>query len=72
MTYQSNAELPASVRAQLPSDAQDIYRSAFNDAYANKADDPIEKADAHNAAWEAVRRYYVEEGGVWVRRGVPG
>ncbi len=72
MTYLSNAELPSAVRAQLPSEALDIYRSAFNAAYANEADNPIETADAHNVAWEAVQRYYVEEGGVWVRRGVPG
>ncbi len=72
MPYVANAELPASVRDQLPALAQDIYRSAFNSAYENSADDPVEEAAAHIIAWEAVKRSYVEEGGEWVRRGVLG
>jgi cation transport regulator len=72
MPYVKNADLPADVRRQLPSEAQDIYRSAFNAAVDNKADDPIEDADAHNLAWQAVKRAYVKEGGEWVLRGVPG
>lgn len=70
MFYSSNAELPSSVR-ELPTEAQDIYRRTFNDAYGNHARDPVEKADAHNAAWEAVERAYVKQGGEWVLRGVP-
>ena len=71
MTYLSNADLPLSVRNNLPSPAQDIYRTAFNNAYENRADNPIEEADAHNIAWAAVERRYVKEGGEWVERGVP-
>jgi cation transport regulator len=71
MAYHSNADLPLSVRNNLPSAAQDIYRTAFNNAYENRADNPIEKADAHNIAWAAVERIYVKEGGEWVKRGVP-
>ena len=71
MTYRSNADLPASVRNNLPEVAQDVYRKAFNDAYANRADNPIEEADAHNIAWAAVERLYVKEGGQWIPRGVP-
>jgi len=33
--YSSNSELPAGVRAHLPSHAQDIYRTAFNHAGRN-------------------------------------
>ena len=72
MPYLSNADLPPSVRDNLPSHAQDIYRAAFNNAYENHAHNPIEEADAHNIAWAAVERSYVKEGGEWVRRGVPG
>ncbi len=72
MSYVSNADLPTDVRRQLPPEAQDIYRSAFNAAVDNKADDPIEDADAHDLAWEAVMRVYVKEGDEWIRRGVPG
>lgn len=71
MPYLSNADLPHAIRS-LPSAAQDIYRTAFNDAYENRADDPIEEADAHNLAWAAVEHAYVKEGGEWVVRGVPG
>ena len=72
MPYVSNADLPPSVRDQLPHLAQDIYRAAFNSAYEVSADDPVEEAAAHIIAWEAVRRSYVKEGGEWVRRGVLG
>ena len=70
MPYLTNADLPADVR-QLQLEAQEIYRSVFNAAVDNKADNPIEDADAHNLAWEAVTRVYVKEGGQWVERGVP-
>lgn len=33
MPYQSNDELPDSVRNNLPKHAQDIYRKAFNSAW---------------------------------------
>lgn len=72
MPYDTNADLPPDVRRQLPQAAQDIYRSAFNAAIDNTADDPIEDAYAHNLAWEVVTRAYVKEGDVWIRRGVPG
>jgi cation transport regulator len=72
MLYFSNADLPPSIRNNLPAEAQDIYRTAFNHAYDNRAHDPIEEADAHNAAWAAVERAYVKQGGEWVLRGVPG
>ena len=71
MIYLSNADLPPSVRNNLPFRAQDIYRTAFNNAYDNHSDNPIEEADAHNIAWAAVERLYVKEGGEWVARGVP-
>ena len=34
MPYDTNTDLPASVRNHLPVDAQDIYRKAFNHAWA--------------------------------------
>ena len=33
MPYDRNADLPKSVRDNLPSHAQTIYRAAFNDAF---------------------------------------
>lgn len=72
MRYPTNKNLPDDVRRQLPSAAQDIYRAAFNAAVDNTTYDPIEVADAHNIAWEAVKRAYVQEGDEWVQRGVLG
>jgi cation transport regulator len=72
MPYLSNTDLPPSVQSNLPPHAQDVYRAAFNKAYENQADNPIEEADAHNIAWAAVKRLYVKEGEEWVARGVLG
>ncbi|MFP3707037.1 ChaB family protein [Paraburkholderia sp. SIMBA_009] len=40
MPYATNDDLPASVRNHLPSHAQDIFRAAFNHAWAAHASDP--------------------------------
>ena len=67
MPYAKNSDLPPPLRKALPSHAQDIYRAAFNDAYAHYGSDrePI----AHRVAWAAVKRRYVHiTGGVWVPR----
>ena len=37
MPYRFNADLPPSVRNHLPDHAQDIYREAFNHAFAAHA-----------------------------------
>jgi len=69
MPYSDNSGLPASVRDQLPVEAQDIFREAFNSAYHKHSGD--EEA-AFRIAWAAVKRSYVKEGGQWVPLGVPG
>ena len=51
MPYQTNADLPQSVQAHLPGHAQDIYREAFNHAYAAHAGDPRQEEAAHRIAW---------------------
>jgi transposase-like protein len=40
MPYETNADLPPSVREHLPEHAQDIYRAAFDHAFAAHAGDP--------------------------------
>lgn len=73
MPYKSINELPESVRNVLPSHAQDIYKEAFNNAYA-QYDKPEERrgsADreetAHRVAWAAVKKggYEKSEGRKW-------
>ncbi|WP_233853657.1 ChaB family protein [Paraburkholderia sp. HD33-4] len=68
MPYSSNADLPASVRDNLPRHAQDIYRAAFNAAYEEYATDPDHEAIAHRVAWAAVKRCYMKDGNDWIER----
>jgi cation transport regulator len=68
MPYQTNNELPSSVRSHLPNHAQDIYREAFNHAYAAHAGDDRQEEAAHRIAWAAVKRSYVKIGNTWTRR----
>lgn len=72
MPYRTIAELPDSVRENLPKHAQDIYLSAFNSAWSQYAD-PKKRRDnasreetAHKVAWAAVeRKYEKREDGRW-------
>ena len=66
MPYRTNIDLPASVRDHLPPHAQDIYRAAFNHAFAAHAGDVRQEEIAHRTAWAAVKRFYVKDGDRWV------
>lgn len=68
MPYAGNSELPSSVRGNLPAHAQDIYREAFNNAFAAHKGDPRQEEAAHRIAWAAVKRRYVKDTGRWVAR----
>ena len=68
MPYASNEDLPLPVRSHLPPHAQDIYREAFNHAYAAHFNDPRREEAAHRIAWAAVKRSYEKFGGDWLRR----
>jgi len=67
MPYATNDALPAPVQRVLPQHAQDIYRAAFNDAFARYG--AKREAVAHRIAWSAVKRRYVQRAaGFWVVR----
>jgi len=68
MPYRSNGELPAPVQSHLPPHAQDIYREAFNHAFAAHPDNARQEQRAHRIAWAAVKRSYVKVGGSWIGR----
>ena len=68
MPYSTNHQLPAAVRSHLPEHAQDIYREAFNHAYAAFAGDAEREKRAHMIAWSAVKRSYVKSDERWVQR----
>lgn len=62
--------LPAPVHAHLPAHAQEIYRSAFNNAWVEYEDrGPAQREQlAHRVAWAAVKRRYQKAGDLWVPR----
>jgi len=73
MPYERIKDLPESVRDNLPKHAQEIYRAAFNSAWA-QYDDPKERRGdasreetAHKVAWAAVKEQYEkdEKSGKW-------
>jgi cation transport regulator len=68
MPYATNSALPASVRDHLPEHAQEIYRAAFNHAFAAHAGDPRQEEASHRIAWAAVKRDYVKAESRWVPR----
>jgi cation transport regulator len=68
MPYETNEDLPSSVARHLPPHAQDIYRAAFNNAWAEHAGDPRQEEAAHRIAWAAVKRVDVKIGDSWVAR----
>ena len=65
MPYVANEELPPSVRGQLPPHGQDIFREAFNQAFARHGGD---EPTAFRIAWAAVKRAYEKVDGEWVRK----
>jgi cation transport regulator len=68
MPYPTNADLPPTVRSHLPEHAQDIYREAFNHAFAAHAGESRQEEAAHRIAWAAVKRSYVKVGNSWIAR----
>jgi cation transport regulator len=65
MPYRANTDLPPPVRRHLPEHAQDIFRAAFNHAWANHAGESRQEEAAHRIAWAAVKRSYVKVGDEW-------
>ncbi len=61
--YSDNFGLPQTVRAVLPSHAQDIFREAFNHAWEQYGHDEVTAA---RVAWAAVKRRYEKRDGGWV------
>jgi cation transport regulator len=74
MPYDRNADLPDSVKDNLPQHAQTIYRSAFNDAFdeyksaKDRRGDASREETAHKVAWNAVKQKYRKKGDEWVAK----
>lgn len=74
MPYKANSDLPDSVKDHLPAHAQEIYRTAFNNAWDEYKDPDKRRGDdsreevAHKVAWSAVKgKYEKDESGDWKR-----
>jgi cation transport regulator len=71
MPYDRNADLPDSVRNNLPEHAQSIYREAFNSAFEeyksarDRRGDASREETAHKVAWSAVKQKYEKRGDRW-------
>ncbi|MBA3423445.1 MAG: ChaB family protein [Rubrobacter sp.] len=65
MPYGKVTELPKGVKNNLPKQAQEIYKEAFNSAEEQNG----EESRAHRVAWSAVEdKYEKNENGNWVSK----
>jgi cation transport regulator len=73
MPYATTAELPPAER-HLPPHAQEIFRSAFNNAWATYADrGPHDQEEiAFRVAWAAVKKQYRKRGEIWLPKAGAG
>ncbi len=69
MPYATTSELPPAVR-RLPLHGQEIFLSAFNNAWQTYADRGIHEREevAFRVAWAAVKKRYRKHGEIWVAR----
>lgn len=65
MPYTKNADLPGTIRDELPEDAQTIYREAFN--LASKKYAIGTKSIVIWIAWAAVKHTYEQINGKWIK-----
>lgn len=67
MPFDSIRDLPDNVRDNLPKHAQEIYKSAYNNAWEEYNHN---EERAHRVAWSAVKKSYKkdEESDRWVKK----
>ncbi len=66
MPYPARSELPDAIKDSLPSDAQEIWRNAFNSA---EKQFPGDEERANKVAWAAVKNAgWAKEGDKWVKK----
>jgi cation transport regulator len=76
VTYKRKRDLPKQVRDNLPEEAQDIYRKAYNSAWEQYKDPEDRRGDAsreetsHKVAWNAVKKEYKKDdkSGKWKKK----
>lgn len=67
MPYKALQDLPEGVRSNLPAHGQEIYQSAFNNAFEEYGHN---EERAHRVAWAAVKHSYRKDAasGRWKKR----
>lgn len=74
MPYKAIADLPDSIKDNLPRHAQEIFLAAYNNAWDEYADPRDRKGDAsreevaHKVAWAAVKNVYEKRNDKWVKK----
>lgn len=75
MPYNTLSELPDQVKDNLPNYAQEIYKEAFNSAWAQYEDKEDRRGNesreevAHKVTWNAVKNSHEKsEDGSWVEK----
>jgi cation transport regulator len=74
MPYKKLSDLPEQVTENLPKHAQEIFLSAFNNAWDEYADPKERRGDADReetafkVAWSAVKQSYEKRGDRWVKK----
>ncbi len=74
MPYDNISELPDQVSDNLPKNAQQIYKEAYNNAWDQYADPKKRKGNAsheevaNRVAWSAVKKKYEKKDGKWVKK----
>jgi len=71
MPYATTSELPLAVH-RLPLHGQEIFLSAFNNAWQTYADRGFHEREevAFRVAWAAVKKRYRKRGEIWISRDV--
>lgn len=65
MPYDSNSDLPDSIKNHLPEHAQSIFRKVFNSALEQYGNEE----QAFKVAWAAVKKEYEKDAqGRWVKK----
>jgi cation transport regulator len=76
MKYQTEEDLPKTIREVLPEEAQEVYIKAYDaswDAYSATVQQTLNRdAIVHRDAWDALLREFEQDSdtGQWHRRGV--
>jgi cation transport regulator len=75
MPYKKLNDLPKQVRDNLPTHGQEIYMSAYNNAWdeykdpADRNNNNTREETAHKVAWSAVKtKYKKNKSGNWVKK----